>query len=169
MAGGDVRVFVEIPGGSRNKYELDRETGQIVLDRTLFTSMRYPADYGFVEGTLDEDGHPLDALVLLAEPTFPGCRVDARIVGVFHMVDERGPDAKLICVPLRDPTFLHVRDIDDLRESLLGEIGHFFRVYKDLEPGKTEAIGFGNRAEGIAALAHATRRAAESRPAEHHI
>lgn len=165
MAGADVRVFVEIPGGSRNKYAVDRETGQIVLDRTLFTSMRYPADYGFVEGTLAEDGEPLDALVLVGEPTFPGCRVDARIVGVFHMTDEQGPDAKLICVPLRDPTFLHVRDIEDLRESLLGEIGHFFRVYKELEPGKIEALGFGNRAEGITALAEATRRA-QARPVE---
>ena len=92
-------VFIEIPAGSRNKYEYDEELGGVVLDRRLFTSMSYPADYGFVEGTLAEDGDPLDALVLVADPTFPGCRIRVRPVGVFHMADEKGPDDKLICVP----------------------------------------------------------------------
>ena len=95
----DVVVFVEVPSGSRNKYELDENLGAIVLDRRLFTSMAYPADYGFIEGTLGEDGDPLDALVLVGEPTFPGCRIRARVVGVFHMADEKGPDEKIICVP----------------------------------------------------------------------
>ncbi len=99
----DVMVFVEVPSGSRNKYERDAETGHIVLDRRLFTSMSYPADYGFVEGTLGEDGDPLDALVLVGEPTFPGCRIRVRVVGVFHMTDEKGPDEKIICVPLARP------------------------------------------------------------------
>ena len=98
-------VFVEIPSGSRNKYEWDEELGGITLDRRLFTSMSYPADYGFVEGTLAEDGDPLDALVLVGEPTFPGCRMRVRAVGVFHMADEKGPDEKLICVPLNDPSW----------------------------------------------------------------
>ena len=95
-------VFVEIPSGSRNKYEWDNELGAIVLDRRLFTSMSYPADYGYIEGTLAEDGDPLDALVLVSEPTFPGCRVRVRTVGVFHMTDEKGPDEKVLCVPIKD-------------------------------------------------------------------
>ena len=104
----DVVVYVEVPSGSRNKYELDPELGGIVLDRRLFTSMSYPADYGFIEGTMGEDGDPLDALVLVGEPTFPGCRIRVRVVGVFHMTDEKGPDEKVICVPLKDPAWMRV-------------------------------------------------------------
>lgn len=155
---GDVRVFIEIPGGSRNKYELDKDTNQIVLDRMLFTSMRYPADYGFIDNTLAGDGDPLDALVLVGEPTFPGCNVDARVVGVFHMTDEKGPDEKLICVSKNDPTFLHVHNLDDLRPSLLDEISHFFQVYKDLEAGKTEVNGFGDVEQALAALKDSRER-----------
>src|SRR5207248_6293047 len=99
-------AFIEIPGGSRNKYEWNKELGGIALDRRLFTSMSYPADYGYIEGTLAEDGDPLDALVLVGEPTFPGCRIRVRAVGVFHMSDEKGPDEKVICVPLRDPAWM---------------------------------------------------------------
>ena len=108
-------VFVEIPSGSRNKYEWDEELGGIVLDRRLFTSMSYPADYGYIEGTLAEDGDPLDALVLVGEPTFPGCRIRVRAVGVFHMTDEKGPDEKIICVPLKDPAWM--RDLRHPRRS----------------------------------------------------
>ena len=107
-------VFVEIPSGSRNKYEWDEELGGIALDRRLFTSMSYPADYGFIEGTLAEDGDPLDALVLVGEPTFPGCRIRVRAVGVFHMADEKGPDEKMICVPLNDPSWSGISDIHDV-------------------------------------------------------
>jgi len=99
---GETVVFVEIPSGSRNKYEWDEELGGIVLDRRLFTAMTYPADYGYVEGTLAEDGDPLDALVLVSDPTFPGCRIRVRTIGVFHMQDEKGPDEKLLSVPLGD-------------------------------------------------------------------
>ena len=106
-----VVVFVEVPSGSRNKYELDKEIGAIVLDRRLFTSMAYPADYGFIEGTLGGDGDPLDALVLVGEPTFPGCRIRSRVVGVFHMADEKGPDEKILCVPLKDPAWMRVSEI----------------------------------------------------------
>src|SRR5262249_36514572 len=126
-------VFVEIPAGSRNKYELDRETGAIVLDRMLFTSMRYPSDYGFVAGTLAGDGDPLDALVLVGEPTFPGCRIRARPVGLFRMRDEKGADDKILCVPLRDPLWSSAQELSDLPQTLLNEIEHFFAVYKDLE------------------------------------
>ena len=132
-------VFVEIPSGSRNKYEWDEDLGGIVLDRRLFTSMTYPADYGYLEGTLAEDGDPLDALVLVADPTFPGCLVRARPLAVFWMADEKGPDAKIICAPDPDPEMERVRDIGDLPPHTLAEIKHFFTIYKDLEPGKASS------------------------------
>ena len=142
-----VVVFVEVPSGSRNKYELDPELGAVVLDRRLFTSMAYPADYGFIEGTIGGDGDPLDALVLVGEPTFPGCRIRGRVVGVFHMSDEKGPDEKIICVPLNDPSWGGFSDIHDVPPGLRNEIEHFFQVYKDLEHKKTETYGFGNRTD----------------------
>ena len=158
----DVVVFVEVPSGSRNKYELDEELGAIVLDRRLFTSMAYPADYGFIEGTLGEDGDPLDALVLVGEPTFPGCRIRARIVGVFHMSDEKGPDEKIICVPLKDPAWLRTTDVHDVPPELRNEIEHFFQVYKDLEAGRggTRTKGFGNRSDAEWVVEQARARVA---------
>lgn len=152
-------VFVEIPGGSRNKYELDPESGTIMLDRRLFTSMSYPADYGFIEGTLGEDGDPLDALVLVGDPTFPGCRIRARAVGVFHMADEKGPDEKVICVPLRDPSFMRVHDVHDIQPEFRDEIEHFFQVYKQLEKKETETRGFGNRSQAEQIIVEARMRA----------
>ena len=131
-----IDVVVEIPRGSRNKYELDHATGHIHLDRRLFSATVYPADYGFIPDTLGEDGDPLDALVLLDDPTFPGCWVAARPVGVFWMEDDKGPDAKVICVPAGDYRWADVREIDDVPEPLRAEIEHFFNVYKMLEPGK---------------------------------
>ena len=154
-------MFVEVPSGSRNKYEVDAETGKIVLDRRLFTSMTYPADYGFVEGTLGQDGDPLDALCLVSEPTFPGCRIPARVVGVFHMTDAKGPDEKILCVPLRDPLWSHVEDLDDMNPNLLNEIEHFFQVYKDLEHKPVATAGFGDRDEALEVIA-AARRAARA-------
>ena len=152
-------VFVEIPSGSRNKYEWDEELGGIVLDRRLFTSMTYPADYGYLEGTLAQDGDPLDALVLVAEPTFPGCRIRVRPIGVFHMSDEKGPDEKLLCVPLGDPSFARIHDVHDVNAELRDEIEHFFQRYKDLEPSKkTETRGWGNRAEAETIVADARGR-----------
>ena len=142
----DIEVVVEIPKGSRNKYEMDHDTGTIYLDRMLFTATQYPADYGFVPDTLAEDGDPLDAMVILDEPTFPGCRVRARPVAVFWMRDEKGPDAKLLCVVASDPRWATVEDMGDLPEHLLAEIGHFFDVYKQLEPDKgTETRGWEGR------------------------
>jgi inorganic pyrophosphatase len=152
-------AFVEIPGGSRNKYEYDPALGGLVLDRRLFTSMAYPADYGYLEGTLGEDGDPLDVLVLVAEPTFPGCRIRVRPVGVFHMQDEKGPDAKVLCVPVGDPSSERVRDIGDLTDELRDEIEHFFRRYKELEHKKTETHGFGDRAEAERIVDEARARA----------
>jgi len=136
-----IEVFVEIPRGSRNKYEFDHERGCIRLDRRLFSATFYPADYGFIPETLAEDGDPLDALVLLDEPTFPGCLVDARPVGVFWMTDEHGPDAKVICTAVGDPLWTAVADIEDLPPHLTREIAHFFDVYKELEPGKSTDVG----------------------------
>jgi len=156
-----VVVFVEVPSGSRNKYELDEELGAIVLDRRLFTSMAYPADYGFIEGTLGGDGDPLDALVLVGEPTFPGCRIRSRVVGVFHMADEKGPDEKILCVPLKDPAWMRVSDVHDIPAELRNEIEHFFQVYKDLEEEKVETRGYGNRADAEQVVAEARARAQE--------
>jgi len=141
-------AFVEIPAGSRNKYEYDPQLGGIVLDRRLFTSMSYPADYGFIEGTLAPDGDPLDVLVLAGDPTFPGCRVRVRPIGVFRMADEKGPDEKLMCVSISEPQWDDVKEIDDLPQSFRDEVEHFFQVYKDLESGKhTETHGYGGRQE----------------------
>jgi inorganic pyrophosphatase len=158
----EVTMFVEVPSGSRNKYEVDAATGHIVLDRRLFTSMTYPADYGFVEGTLGEDGDPLDALCLVGEPTFPGCRIRARVVGVFRMTDAKGPDEKILCVPLRDPSWLRVHDVHDIQPELRNEIEHFFQVYKDLEEETVETRGFGNRSEAEEIVEEARARAASA-------
>ncbi|MEO7126993.1 MAG: inorganic diphosphatase [Nakamurella sp.] len=141
-------VLIEIPKGSRNKYEVDHDTGRIRLDRVLFTATQYPADYGYIEGTLGQDGDPLDALVLLPEPTFPGCIVLARAIGMFRMTDEKGPDDKVLCVPAQDPRQTRMQDISDMGHFDLLEIQHFFTVYKDLEPGKsTEGSNWVGRRE----------------------
>src|SRR5437764_10255976 len=141
-----IEVFVEIPRGSRNKYEYDHAQHVIRLDRRLFTATVYPADYGFVPETLAEDGDPLDVLVLLEDPTFPGCWVRVRAIGVFWMEDEKGPDAKILCVPAHDPAFADVDDLSAMKPPLLEEIAHFFDVYKMLEPGKaTTTRGYEGR------------------------
>jgi inorganic pyrophosphatase len=134
-------VIIEIPRGQRNKYEMDHVTGRIRLDRMLFTSTRYPSDYGFIEDTLADDGDPLDALVLLEEPTFPGCVITCRALGMFRMRDEMGADDKVLCVPATDPRMAQLTDIGDVPEFEQLEIRHFFEVYKALEPGK-EVRGF---------------------------
>jgi inorganic pyrophosphatase len=141
-------VTIEIPKGSRNKYEVDHESGRIMLDRMLFTATRYPSDYGFIDDTLGCDGDPLDALVLVEEPTFPGCLIKCRSIGMFRMTDEKGGDDKVLCVPANDPRQGHLRDIDDVPAFDRLEIQHFFEVYKDLEPGKSvEGATWVGRAE----------------------
>ena len=137
-----IEVVVEIPKGSRNKYEFDHERHIMRLDRRLLSATTYPADYGFIPDTLSEDGDPLDALVLLDEPTFPGCVVAARPVGVFWMEDEKEADAKIICFAEHDPLWDHVKDVFELPNVLLAEIEHFFEVYKTLEDKKTATHGF---------------------------
>ena len=135
-----VDVLVEIPRGSRQKYELDKKTGRIRLDRVLFSSVHYPADYGFVMQTLAGDGDPLDALVVVEEPTFPGCIVPARPIGTLLMSDERGDDEKILAVPTGDPRFAEVRDLDDLPKHWLREIETFFATYKELESNKSSDV-----------------------------
>jgi inorganic pyrophosphatase len=158
----DVEVVIEIPKGQRNKYEVDHHSGRIRLDRMLFTSTRYPADYGFIEDTLGGDGDPLDALVLLEEPTFPGCLITARVIGMFEMTDEKGEDSKVLCVPAGDPRMEHLSDILDVPEFDRLEIQHFFEVYKDLEPGKTvEGIKWANRAAAEAEVEVSRKRFVE--------
>jgi len=151
-------VLVEIPKGSRNKYEFDKERGRIRLDRQLFSPVHYPTDYGFIENTLARDGDPLDALVLVWEPTFPGCVVEAAPVGVFHMRDEKGEDEKILCVPLHDPHWSEVTALDQVPDHLLQEIEHFFEVYKELEQKETEIRGWGGREDAIAVIRDARER-----------
>ena len=156
-------VVVEIPRGSRNKYEVDHHSGLIRLDRTLFTATQYPADYGFVPDTLAEDGDPLDALVIVAEPTFPGCLIRSRPIGMFRMTDENGPDHKILCVVAADPRQEHLRDLHHLPEFDRLEIEHFFLIYKELEPGKSvEGSSWGGRADAEAEVEASRRRLRET-------
>ncbi len=161
-------VLVEIPAGNRNKYEVDHESGRIRLDRMLFTSTRYPHDYGYVEETLGEDGDPLDAMVLLEEPTFPGCLIRCRAIGMFHMRDEAGGDDKLLCVPSSDPRVDHITDLEHVSEFDRLEIQHFFETYKDLEPGKSvEGAHWTGRVEAEAEIQRSYERAKQGhQPAE---
>jgi inorganic pyrophosphatase len=162
-------VLVEIPKGSRNKYEVDHVSGRIRLDRTLFTSTQYPADYGFIENTLGLDGDPLDALVLLiGEPTFPGCLIKCRAIGMYRMTDEAGGDDKVLCVPAADPRLEHMRDINHLPKFDRLEIEHFFTVYKELEPGKSvEGANWVGRTEAEAEV-HASFARLQEHPEDLH-
>lgn len=151
-------VLIEIPKGSRNKYEYDFELKKIRYDRMLFSSMMYPADYGFIPETLALDGDPLDVLVLVTEPTFPGCVMEVKPIGVFHMADEKGPDEKIICVPVSDPIWNRLNDLSDMNPHLLKEIEHFFQVYKDLENKQVDVEGWGDVKEAFAIIAECTKR-----------
>ena len=152
-------VTIEIPKGQRNKYEIDHDTGRVRLDRYLYTPMAYPTDYGFIEDTLGEDGDPLDALVLLPQPLFPGVLVEVRPVGMFRMVDDAGGDDKVLCVPAGDHRWDHIQDIADVPAFELDVIKHFFVHYKDLEPGKfVEAADWVGRAEAEAEVLRSVER-----------
>ena len=137
-----VTVMIEIPKGSRNKYEYDKDKKVLRFDRMLFSAVHYPSDHGFIPDTLAQDGDPLDALVLVWEPTFPGCLIEAMPVGLFKMWDEKGPDEKILCVPLSDPLWNYIKSLADVPPHLLKEIEHFFTVYKDLEQKKTGVEGW---------------------------
>jgi len=140
-------VLIEIPKGSRNKYEYDFDLHKIRFDRMLFSSMVYPADYGFIPETLALDGDPLDVLVLGSQPTFPMCVMEVKPIGVFHMADEKGPDEKLMCVPVSDPIWNKLNDLSDMNPHMVKEIEHFFQVYKDLEEKKVDVGGWGDANE----------------------
>lgn len=135
---GWVEVMVEIPRGSRNKYEFDHERGVMVLDRVLYSSMHYPTDYGFIPGTLARDGDPLDVLVIVEEPTFPGCYLRVRPIGTLMMTDQAGPDEKILAVPIDDPRFNSTKNLPDLPEHWCREIAAFFRTYKELQGIETD-------------------------------
>ncbi|RWX03691.1 inorganic diphosphatase [Flavobacterium cerinum] len=161
-------VLIEIPKGSRNKYEYDFQLKKIRYDRMLFSSMMYPADYGFIPETLALDGDPLDVLVLVTEPTFPGCVMEVKPIGVFHMADEKGPDEKIICVPVSDPVWNQLNDLNEMNPHLLKEIEHFFQVYKDLENKKVDVEGWGDVNEAREIIEQCVDRfaAIENKPEE---
>ncbi|MCC6313698.1 MAG: inorganic diphosphatase [Thermomicrobiales bacterium] len=154
----EVLAYIEIPRGSRNKYEFDPKTQRIWLDRVLYSSVHYPADYGFIPDTLAGDGDPLDILVLVQEPTFPGCVVPARPIGGLDMEDEKGPDFKVVAVPVGDPRYAHVHEMSDIGEHWGREIETFFATYKYLEPGQTEVLGWHSAADACTAIAECRRR-----------
>lgn len=159
MADDIVDVFVEVPKGSRNKYEHDPETGTFRLDRMLYSAVHYPGDYGYVPETLARDGDRLDALVVLGERTFPGCLIVGRVVGMLDMADEKGEDVKILCVPDGDPRWRHVQDLIDVPDHLLAEIAHFFRIYKNLEGKGVQVRGWRDRAEALRIVKDARGRA----------
>ena len=159
-----VDLLVEVPKGERNKYEWDHRHGRIRLDRRLAGSVHFPGDYGFVLDTWAEDGDPLDALLVLSEPTFPGCLVSARVVGCFYMEDGGVPDNKIVAVPAFDPARDHVRELANVPPHLLDEMSSFFATYKDLEEGqRTEVWGFGTRQEAEELIEQDRQRYAQLR------
>jgi len=163
MSESTLQCVIEIPRGSRNKYEYDPELGAIRLDRFVSASVVYPTDYGFVPETIAPDGDPLDVLVCVSEPTFPGCVIVARPVALFGMSDEKGPDDHVVCVPCEDPNWAAVRDVQDLSAQLRAEISHFFEVYKDLDEGRFSSVGdWSDRAAAWEAV-RAARAAWEAR------
>ena len=155
-------AIIEIPMGTKNKYEIDKAKNRIKLDRVLYTPMTYPAEYGYIEETLALDGDPLDVLVLGAEPTFPMCVMEVKPIGVFHMADEKGPDEKVICVPISDPIWNKYNDLSDMNPHLVKEIEHFFRVYKDLEKKQVDVGGWGDNSEAYDILNKCIERYNES-------
>lgn len=153
-----VLAFIEIPRGSRNKYEYDEKTRTFRLDRVLYSSVHYPTDYGFIPDTLAEDGDHLDILVLVQEPTFPGCVIEARPLGGLDMSDEKGSDFKVLAVPVGDPRYAHVESLEDIGEHWLREIETFFATYKQLEPKQTEVLGWHEAEEARQVIARCRER-----------
>ena len=151
-------AFIEIPKGSRNKYEYDHELGALKLDRFLFSSMVYPTDYGFIPDTLGLDGDPLDVMVCVSEATFPGCLIEVKPIALFKMEDDKGIDDKVLAVPLSDPAWNILETLDDLSQALQDEIAHFFSVYKDLEQKKVRVDGWYSREDAITEIEEARRR-----------
>ncbi len=153
-----VQVLVEIPKGSRNKYEYDKASGRLRFNRMLFSAVHYPSDYGFIPDTLADDGDALDALVLVWEPTFPGCLIEAKPVGLFKMWDENRSDEKILCVPCADPNWNHINDLSGVPPHLLKEIQNFFAIYKELEKKKTGVEGWHDLDEAVSVIKQAQER-----------
>jgi inorganic pyrophosphatase len=141
---GVLNVIIEIPAGSKNKYEFDKDLNAFALDRVLYASVQYPYDYGFIPNTLAEDGDAMDGMVIMDQPTFPGCVIAARPIGMLIMIDGGDRDEKLLCVPVKDPRYAHVTSLDDIAPHRLEEIAEFFRTYKNLEKKVTEIQGWQN-------------------------
>lgn len=154
----ELNVIIEIPKGSRNKYELDKKTGLVRFDRLLYSAVYYPADYGFIPRTLAHDGDPLDVLVVVTEPTFPGCLIEVRPLGVFEMEDQAGLDEKILSVPMRDPLTDQYGSLDDLPPHFLKEVEHFFTIYKDLEGIDTKITGWRDRRAAVGKIDAAIAR-----------
>ena len=152
-----IYVIVEIPKGNRNKYEYHKQAGVIKLDRVLYSSLHYPGDYGLIPRTYYEDGDPLDVLVMINEPTFPGCIIEARPLGLFRMTDKGLPDDKVLAVPATDPLFQDYHDLSDIPKHFLAEVAHFFQVYKDLEGVRVELIGWEGADVAKKKIEHAIR------------
>lgn len=139
---GIVNVLIEIPAGSKNKYEFDKDLQAFALDRVLYASVQYPFDYGFIPNTLADDGDPLDGMVIMDQPTFPGCVIPARPIGMLEMIDGGDRDEKLLCVPVKDPRYANVMSLSDIASHRLDEVAEFFRTYKNLEKKVTEILGW---------------------------
>lgn len=157
-------VVVEIPRGSRNKYELNKETGLFALDRVLYSAVHYPGDYGFFPRTYAEDDDPLDALVIVTVPTFPGCAIRVRPVGLFRMRDRGEMDEKILCVPAADPIYEDYRTLSDVPHHYLREVEHFFQVYKDLEGVRVQPLGWDDADAALRAISDALERYAARPP-----
>jgi inorganic pyrophosphatase len=158
----DLTAIIEIPKGSRNKYEYDHELGGIKLDRFLFSSVVYPTDYGFFPDTLGLDGDPLDAMVCVSEATFPGCQIAVKAIALFRMEDDKGIDDKVLCVPLSDPGWNRLEQLDDLSDQLRDEIAHFFSIYKDLEQKAVKVDGWYSREDALKEIEESRKRFRES-------
>ena len=163
MATGTFTAIIEIPKGSRNKYEYDHETHAIKLDRFLYSSVVYPTDYGFIPETLSLDGDPLDVMVCVSEPTFPGCLIDVKPIALFRMEDDQGIDDKVLAVPCTDPTWNQLGELDDLSKQLQNEIAHFFSVYKDLEQKAVKVRGWFSREDALEEIEASRERYGTSR------
>ena len=158
----EVTALIEIPSGSRNKYELDKDSGLMRLDRVLYSAVHYPGDYGFIPRTLHEDGDPCDILVLVNEPTFPGCQIDARPIGVLMMLDRGEPDDKILAVPCNDPYYGEYFDIADIPQHYLKEVEHFFYIYKDLEGRRVQTVGWEKSEKAMRVITDSIARYAET-------
>ncbi|HJU69767.1 MAG TPA: inorganic diphosphatase [Gemmatimonadaceae bacterium] len=158
----EVTAVIEIPSGSRNKYELDKDSGLMRLDRVLYSAVHYPGDYGFIPRTLHQDGDPCDILVLVNEPTFPGCQIDARPIGVLMMLDRGEPDDKILAVPSHDPYYSEYFDIADIPQHYLKEVEHFFHIYKDLEGRRVQTVGWEKSVKAMRVIMDSITRYAES-------